>query len=195
MGAQRTILVVEDNDFVRLQIVSFLKEAGYDTREATDGNAAIDAMNKDITLAVVDVRMEPMGGFDYISMIRAEGYKTPVVLVTGDEAVCRESRELLGDGLTTVAVKQGLGRESARNIAPQRARQMIEDGAKRALGDLMAVAPFDPGHPCEIEVDLMGSHLVEPYRARHGVEIVSGRGIVSRADDWWTAWRQFWPMP
>jgi D-amino peptidase len=119
----------------------------------------------------------------------------PVVLVTGDEAVCRESRELLGDGLTTVAVKQGLGRESARNIAPQRAREMIEEGAKRALDDLTAVAPYDPGHPCEIEVDLMGSHLVEPYRTRHGVEIVNGRGIVSRADDWWTAWRQFWPMP
>ena len=61
----------------------------------------------------------------------------PVLLVTGDNAVCRESRELLGEGLTTVAVKQGLGRTSARNIAPQRAREMIEDGAKRALADLM----------------------------------------------------------
>src|ERR671917_1476501 len=52
----------------------------------------------------------------------------PVVLVTGDEAVCREGRELLGDRLTTVAVKESLGRFSARNIAPERARQMIEDG-------------------------------------------------------------------
>ena len=32
-------------------------------------------------------------------------------------------------------------------------------------------------------------------RATPGVEIVNGLGIVSRADDWWTAWRQFWPMP
>ena len=44
--------------------------------------------------------------------------RVPGVLVTGDDAVCREGRELLGDGLTTVAVKQGLGRNSARNIAP-----------------------------------------------------------------------------
>jgi D-amino peptidase len=117
-----------------------------------------------------------------------------VVLVTGDDAVCREGRELLGEGLTTDAVKQGLGRNSARNIAPQRAREMIEDGAERALADLSAVAPYDPGHPCEIEVDLMGSHLVEPYRFRHGIEIVDGRRLVSKADDWWTAWRQFWPM-
>src|SRR5919198_422369 len=37
---------------------------------------------------------------------------TPVVLVTGDEAVCREATELLGPNVTTVAVKRGLGRES-----------------------------------------------------------------------------------
>ena len=38
----------------------------------------------------------------------------PVVLVAGDRAVCAEGRELLGDGLTTVEVKEGLGRFSAR---------------------------------------------------------------------------------
>src|SRR5205814_9027306 len=38
----------------------------------------------------------------------------PVLLVTGDDAVCREARDLLGDGLTTVSVKRGLGRSSAR---------------------------------------------------------------------------------
>src|SRR5438093_11886470 len=60
----------------------------------------------------------------------------PVLLVTGDEAVCREATDLLGDGLTTVAVKKGLGRFSARQLAPQRARQLIEERAHRALGDL-----------------------------------------------------------
>jgi D-amino peptidase len=91
-------------------------------------------------------------------------------------------------------VKQGLGRNSARNIAPQRAREMIEDGAQRALADLSAVAPYDPGQPCEIEIDLMGSHIAERYRNRYGVEVLDGRRLVSKADDWWTAWRQFWPM-
>src|ERR687888_477933 len=35
-------------------------------------------------------------------------WNTPVLLVTGDGATCDEARALLGDGLTTVAVKQGL---------------------------------------------------------------------------------------
>jgi len=42
----------------------------------------------------------------------------PVLLVTGDRAVCREARELLGGGLTTVEVKQGLGQFSARQLVP-----------------------------------------------------------------------------
>src|SRR5919198_1333000 len=63
-------------------------------------------------------------------------WNTPVLLVTGDGATCEEARELLGDGLTTVAVKQGLGRYSARQIPPLRARDLIEEGAKRALQDL-----------------------------------------------------------
>ena len=85
MSAPATILVVEDNDFVRTQIVTFLKGAGYATREATDGNRAFETLDDDIALAVVDVRMEPMDGFDFIGLLRAQGSKIPVVLVTGDQ--------------------------------------------------------------------------------------------------------------
>src|SRR3954469_220107 len=74
----------------------------------------------------------------------------PVLLVTGDEAVCREGKALLGDALTTVAVKRGLGRFGARQTPPLRARELIEGGARQALADLTAVAPYDPGRPCEI---------------------------------------------
>ena len=41
----------------------------------------------------------------------------PVLLVTGDRATCEEARELLGAGLTTVAVKEGLGRFSAQAVS------------------------------------------------------------------------------
>src|SRR5215475_5308447 len=76
----------------------------------------------------------------------------PVVLVTGDRAVCREGKELLGGGLMTVEVKEGLGRFSARMKTPTEARGLIEAGAKSALADLSAVTPYDPGRPCEIEI-------------------------------------------
>ncbi len=115
----------------------------------------------------------------------------PVLLVTGDDAVCAEARELLGDGLTTVAVKRGLGMFSARNLTPRRARELIEDGAKRALSDLKAVPPYDPGRPCEVRVEFKDTHSLEEYRRRPGVEVVDPRTIVARGDDWWAAWSGF----
>jgi D-amino peptidase len=116
----------------------------------------------------------------------------PVLLVTGDEAVCREARELLGDGLTTVPVKWGLGRFGARQLPAQRARELIEEGAKASLADLNAVAPWDPGRPCTIEVEFTKTDEFDRYRRRPGVEASGERRIVSTADIWWAAWQQFY---
>jgi D-amino peptidase len=118
----------------------------------------------------------------------------PVVLVTGDRATCAEAKALLGEGLTTVTVKEGIGRFGARQLPPVRARELIEDAARAALADPGAVAPYDPGRPCEIEVELATTDGAEQYRARAraGVELVDSRKIVSRAVDWWSAWRQFY---
>jgi D-amino peptidase len=115
----------------------------------------------------------------------------PVLLVTGDEASCREVKALLGDGLTTVAVKRGLSQTSARMVPALRARELIEAGAEKALADLKAVVPYDPGRPCEIKVEYKNTAAPDELRFRHGVERVDDRTIVSRADDWWTAWKQF----
>jgi D-amino peptidase len=115
----------------------------------------------------------------------------PVLLVTGDEAVCREARELLGGGVTTVAVKRGLSQTSARMVPAVRARELIEAGAKQALSEPRAVEPYDPGRPCEIKVEYKNTAAPDALRFRAGVERVDDRTIVSHADDWWAAWKQF----
>ena len=115
----------------------------------------------------------------------------PVVLVTGDRAVCREARELLGDGLTTVEVKEGLDRFSARTKTPQRARELIEEGARNALGDLAVVPPYDPGRPCEIQIDFTTPDRLQEYANRKGVETTGPSSLVVRGDDWWSAWSSF----
>ncbi len=116
----------------------------------------------------------------------------PVLLVTGDRATCREATALLGDGLTTVEVKTGIGRYSARSLAPVKARTLIEEGAKQALKDLKAVAPYDPGKPCEIEIRFTTADRLVEYRNRRGVEQIDALTLVSKAADWWTAWSQFY---
>lgn len=80
------ILVVEDNDFVRTQIKMFLKGDAYIIHEATDGSAAQTWLETNkADLIIVDVYMEPMGGFEFMRLLRGRGHNTPVVLVTGDQ--------------------------------------------------------------------------------------------------------------
>jgi D-amino peptidase len=119
-------------------------------------------------------------------------YGCPILLVTGDEATCREGRELIGEGLTTVAVKRGLSRYSARNIPPARARQMIEEGAKRALRERKAVQPYVPAKPTTITVELSTVDSASKFMGRHGVEFEGPLKVRSRGKDWMEAWNQVW---
>jgi CheY-like chemotaxis protein len=90
MSGKDKILVVEDNDFVRMQIARYLGEIGLEVIEASDGDKALDVIKQQhikrepISMAIVDVRMEPVDGFEFIRTIRGMDMDTPVILVTGD---------------------------------------------------------------------------------------------------------------
>lgn len=121
-------------------------------------------------------------------------YGCPVALVTGDEAVCREGREILGDGPTYVAVKKGLSRFSARQIPPVRARQMIEEGAKHALQNLSSAGLYTPAKPTTITIEVETVDKVGQFRGRPGVEVVAPLKVQSTGPDWLAAWDQVWPQ-
>lgn len=119
-------------------------------------------------------------------------YGCPCVLVTGDEATCRESVDLLGEGLTTVAVKKGLSRYSARQIPPVRARQMIVEGARNALQDPSKVKPYVPGEPTAITIEIGTVDNALHFKGRPGVEFPDDLTVVSRGENWMQAWNQIW---
>src|SRR4051812_13329206 len=75
----------------------------------------------------------------------------PVALVTGDDVVCAEAAELLGSGLRTAAVKQALGRLTARHLSPARACAAIEEAAREAVVGPAGAPVYAPGAPCTIE--------------------------------------------
>jgi CheY-like chemotaxis protein len=85
MEKTKKILIVEDNDFVRMQIVGFLQAEGYETTESPDGRDALAVIGKGFDAVIADIRMDPVDGFEFIKTIRSDGDKTPVILVTGDE--------------------------------------------------------------------------------------------------------------
>ncbi|MDA1140312.1 MAG: M55 family metallopeptidase [Planctomycetota bacterium] len=119
-------------------------------------------------------------------------YGCPVLLVTGDEATCREAKEILGKDLPTVAVKRGLSRYSARQIPPVRARKMIEEGARQALELKPDVQPYVPAKPTTITVELSTVDTAANFQGRHGVEFIDPLKLVSKGEDWMEAWNQIW---
>ena len=121
-------------------------------------------------------------------------YGVPVALVTGDAAVCREARALLGDSLPTVAVKKGLSRFSARQLAPVRARELIEEAARKALTEPVRTKPYIPERPTTIRIELASVDQLADFKGRAGVETTGPLSVESRAADWMTAWNQFWPL-
>ena len=66
----------------------------------------------------------------------------PVVMVTGDDATCAEAHEFLGNAVVTVCVKKGTGITSCVMTPPQRAWQMIREGAAEALRRIGQCTPF-----------------------------------------------------
>ena len=80
------ILLAEDNDFVRMQIHRFLTSADYEVVEAPDGLTALSMVDESIKLAVIDVRMEPVDGFEFTKSLRAKNNNTPIIFVTGDQS-------------------------------------------------------------------------------------------------------------
>ena len=74
---------------------------------------------------------------------------------------------------------------------PQEARELIEEGAKKALSDLTAVPPYDPGRPCEIAIEFMAPDRKDEFANRKGVEVTGPSSLVARGDDWWSTWSGF----
>lgn len=79
------ILVVEDNDFVRMQICRYLTDAGYTVIEAQDGSRGLAALSIGVSLVIVDIRMAPIDGFEFIKAVRGRQADIPLILVTGDQ--------------------------------------------------------------------------------------------------------------
>lgn len=85
------VLVVEDNEFIRLMLRKYLGDFGFrKIFEAADGTEAIKLLDKKPDIIICDIHMEPMDGFGFVKHIRAleaPANKVPVIFLTGDAHV------------------------------------------------------------------------------------------------------------
>jgi len=87
-----------------------------------------------------------------VRVIMAGFLGVPLALVTGDDKVCAEAEDLVGQ-VETVAVKESLSREDALSLSPAKAREKIRRGAIRALGRLDEFQPYTIPGPYVLETE------------------------------------------
>lgn len=69
-------------------------------------------------------------------------YGVPPIMVTGDEATCREARQFFGPECVTVAVKKGINREAAVLYPFAETRRALYRGAKQAVAVIPRCRPY-----------------------------------------------------
>ena len=69
-------------------------------------------------------------------------YDVPTILVTGDEATCREAKHFFGEDIVTVAVKEGIAREAAVLYPFTETRKALYEGAKKSMEALSQCKPY-----------------------------------------------------
>ena len=90
---REVILVVDDNEDIRIFVRKSLEEEGYEVVEAEDGNSALASFNKNKpTLVVLDLAMGQPDGFEVCREIRKKS-AVPIIMLTNrseelDEAMC-----------------------------------------------------------------------------------------------------------
>lgn len=80
----KKILILEDEENIRSFVVINLKRAGYETVEAGTGRQALDllAENPDIGVAILDIMLPDMDGFEVCRRIRAVNKQMGIVMLT-----------------------------------------------------------------------------------------------------------------
>ena len=80
----KKILVLEDEDNIRSFVVINLRRSGFEPIEAENGATALEKLkvNPDICLALLDVMLPDIDGFEVCRRIRASGSKIGIIMLT-----------------------------------------------------------------------------------------------------------------
>lgn len=118
-------------------------------------------------------------------------FGVPVVLLTGDQTACAQAKELLGADLETVAVKEALGRASAKNLHPTKAHALIRDAAARAVAKCKTRAPFTFKSPVTLRLALARSSQADRCLMMPNVKLISPRVVEFTHEDYAVLYNAF----
>ena len=140
------VLVVDDDRAIRDSLARALSLEGYEVSTATDGvEAIVSARRPDLDVVVLDVMMPAVDGLGVCRVLRADGIRTPILMLTARVEVGARVAGLDAGADDYLAKPFELDELLARLRALVRRSQFTDAGTGAAEGDLrfdeLRVAP------------------------------------------------------
>jgi D-amino peptidase len=116
-----------------------------------------------------------------INALIAAEYGVAVSMVSGDDVLIRETREILGNDFVGIVTKYALGRMAAITFSPAKVRRMLEDSAGVAVRRAMrgSFRPYRLSKPYRVEFTLRRSY---PEMVVQGVDSLRWQGLEKTGD-------------
>jgi two-component system alkaline phosphatase synthesis response regulator PhoP len=92
----KKILIIEDEDPIRIVLEDDFRDEGYMVESASDGIEGLEkSLNIDIDLIILDIMLPGMDGFEICKKLRMKGIDTPIIMLTAkgqeiDRVLCLE---------------------------------------------------------------------------------------------------------
>lgn len=131
------ILVVEDDKNLRKLITATLKQNGYNTIIAEDGEKALDILyTSHIDLVVSDIMMPNLDGYSLSKKLRNYGFNIPILMVTAKETF-EDKKRGFDVGADDYMVKPIDIEEMVLRVGALLRRAKISNEHRLNIGDIM----------------------------------------------------------
>jgi D-amino peptidase len=138
---------------------------------------------------IADVRVNGRSvGEGGINIHAAGALGVPVVLISGDQAVIAELRELVPN-IEGVQVKEAIGTAAARSLRPEEAARLIREGTARAIRRRGEIKPVPASLPARFEVSFTDPSLALMAEQIPTVERTGSHTIAFVAEDYLEGYR------
>jgi urea transport system substrate-binding protein len=98
-GAERPILIVEDDPDILITLSEILEFEGYKVELATNGQQGLEVMQRiQPALILLDMRMPIMNGWDFARVLSEGGVKVPILVMTAAQDARRWAQEIGAQG-------------------------------------------------------------------------------------------------
>lgn len=157
---------------------------GYHSAACTDGNPLSHTSNLDNQFVKINGRI---ASEFMINLYQAAYYKVPVILVTGDKALCESAKELCPN-IETAAVSEGHGGASV-SMHPEAALRLIREKTQAALAKDPDSCLIDLPEHFHVEIEFKEFVRAKKGSYYPGAKREGCKGVTFDTDDYYEVLR------